>query len=114
MVFSTGFANGHCKYTYTSAMSSGLARKMHGADGASITFSLLFRRRRLGTRYEVGKYCGDSLLGYGDDEVRVSDLWEEGEGELASENYMDEGMCKARLPDHLISKNATKIKNGKM
>ena len=29
---------------------------------------------------EVGKYCGDSLLGYGDDEVRVSDVWEEGGG----------------------------------
>ena len=25
---------------------------------------------------EVGKYCGDGLLGYGDDEVRVSDVWE--------------------------------------
>ena len=34
-----------------------------------------------------------------------------GKGELASENYMDkEGMCKYRLPDHLISKNASQNK----
>jgi len=33
-----------------------------------------------------------------------------GERKLASENYMDKGMCKARLPDHLISKNASQNK----
>jgi len=28
-----------------------------------------------------GKYCGGGLLGYGDDEVRVSRVWEERGGE---------------------------------
>jgi len=32
----------------------------------------------------------------GDDEVRVSGVLEEGEGELASENCMDKGMCKSQ------------------
>ena len=39
----------------------------------------------------------------------MSDVWEEGE-ELASENCMDKDMYKARLPDHLISKNASQRK----
>jgi len=30
---------------------------------------------------EVGRYCGDGVIGYGDDEVRVRHLWEE-RGEL--------------------------------
>ena len=29
---------------------------------------------------KVDKVCGDGLLGYGDDEVRVSHVWEEGGG----------------------------------
>jgi len=32
---------------------------------------------------KVGKFCGDGLLGYGDDEVRVSCVWEEGRGRTA-------------------------------
>jgi len=39
----------------------------------------------------------------GDDEVRVSGVLEEWEGELASENCMDKGMCKSQTvksPDH--------------
>jgi len=39
---------------------------------------------------KVGKYCGDGLLECRADEVRV--VWEEGEGELASENCIDKGM----------------------
>jgi len=30
---------------------------------------------------KVGKYCGDGLLSYVDDEVRVSRVWEERRGE---------------------------------
>jgi len=41
---------------------------------------------------KVGKYCG--LLRY---RKRVSCVWEEGEGELASENC--KGMCKTRVLD---------------
>ena len=51
-----------------------------------------------------GKHCGDGLLGYGDDEVRVSHGWEERGGEvssMASEVCVDKSMCKrltARSP----------------
>jgi len=45
---------------------------------------------------EVCKCYGDDFLGYGDDEVRVSDVWEEREGEtsgMASEVCVDKSMC---------------------
>ena len=48
-----------------------------------------------------GKHCGDGLLGYGDDEVRVSHVWEERGGEVSSEVCVDKSMCKrltARSP----------------
>jgi len=52
---------------------------------ASITFSLFFRKRRPKKRW-VGKYCGVGLHGYGDDEVRMSSVWEEGKtSSMASE-----------------------------
>ena len=44
--------------------------------GASITFSLESEDHRQDDN--VGKFCGDGLLGYGADEVRVSHAWEEG------------------------------------
>ena len=44
----------------------------------------------------------------------MSCVWEEGEGELASENCMDKGMCITGLLDHLISKMQAKIKMGKL
>jgi len=62
--FSTGFANGH--YKYTSAVSSASVGLQwlfelvcddpgnYSADDASNTFSLLFRRKR--PRKRVGKY----------------------------------------------------------
>ena len=43
------------------------------------------------------------MLGYGDDEVRVSHVWEEREGRtsgMASVVCMDRCVWKAGLPDH--------------
>jgi len=59
---------------------------------------------------KVGRYCGDGLLGYGD-EVRVSCVWEEGGGRVKIA-WIHKGMCKA--PDHLISKNASQRKKAKI
>jgi len=45
---------------------------------------------------EVCKCYGDDFLVYGDDEVRVSNVWEEREGEtsgMASEVCVDKSMC---------------------
>jgi len=51
-----------------SSASVGLATVFDdSADDVSITFSSLFRSRRLKRDGNVGKYCGDSLLGYEDD-----------------------------------------------
>ena len=50
-----------------------------------------------------GEHCGDDLLGYGDDEVRVSHVWEErgGENESYDVKFSWIRACvKGRLPDH--------------
>ena len=47
-----------------------------------------------------GEHCGDGLLGYGDDEVRVSHVWEE-RGVLWLVKFSWIRACvKGRLPDH--------------
>ena len=86
-IFSIGFANGHCKYTC--ALSSALAtiwidpRKTVLMVPLSLSYySLEGEDHREDEK--VDKFCGDGLLGYGDDEVRVSHVWEEGGGTTGS------------------------------
>ena len=48
----------------------------------------------------MAKYCGGGLLGCGDDEVRVSCVWEERGGRtnsMASEVCTDKSMCKISI-----------------
>ena len=66
----------------------------YSIDDASINLSLVFRNRGDG---KVGKWCGDGLLGCGEDEVRVSCVG------MASKVCMDKGMYKAGLLDDLIT-----------
>ena len=57
------------------------------------TFSLFFRSRRLRTDVKDGKYCGNGLLGYGDDDAKVSCVWDD---RGVSEICMDNGTCKSQ------------------
>jgi len=53
---------------------------------------------------KVGKYCGDGLLGYGDDEVRVSRVWGRVEGRtcgMASEVCIGKSTGLSDDLDHL-------------
>ena len=57
--------------------------------------------------------CGDGLLGYGDDKVRVSWVWEERTSIMASEVSMDKDMCKGQTVESPGSaKMQAKEKNG--
>ena len=114
-VFSIGFANGHCKYTsalFQCFDYNLILSQKNGADGASITFYLLFRRRRPRTRWESWQILWRWPLGYRDDEVRVSRVWELGR---ERENWLVEiawtrACVKGRLLGHLISINASQNK----
>jgi len=59
-----------------------------------------------GRDQKVEKYCGDGLLGYRDDDVRVSHVGGNGgrTSSMASEGCMDKACVKARLPDHQKNK----------
>jgi len=80
---STGFANGHCEYTSAVRFGYNLV-----CDDPRITVLHHFldhhslEGKDQGRDEKVGKCCGDGLLGYRNDEVRVSHVGGKRRGEL--------------------------------
>ena len=61
-----------------------------------ITFSIFFRSRRSRTDVKDGKYFGNGLLEYGDDDVKVSHVWDDRGGSTISEICLYKGMCNTQ------------------
>ena len=73
------------------------------------TFSLFFRSRRPRTDVKEGKYFGNGLLGYGDDDAKLSCVWDDRGGSTVSERIR--ACVKPKLSDH-PDQEAKRKKNG--